>query len=128
MPVILHNSLPFKPWMAAKTRKLPGIQPLDPADWLLRDEVFNAQMAYRDQLLAQRRAQVFQARPNSLPAQQELLETVLDALDSGYSHHKSHIIRPDNVQVARNAEAPIITAAHLVQQDLLILEQGPTEF
>ena len=50
--------------MAEKTRKLPGIQPLDPADWLLRDEAFNAQMAYRDQLLAYsvEKLKVFPAR------------------------------------------------------------------
>ncbi|MEE9455030.1 MAG: DUF3445 domain-containing protein [Paracoccaceae bacterium] len=126
MPEILHNTLPFKPWMAEKTRKLPGIQPLNPADWLLRDEVFSAQMAYRDQLLANRRAQVFQATPNSLAAQHELLETVITALDTGYIRHKSHIMRPDNVQVSLD-DTPIITAARLVQEDLLILENGATE-
>ena len=58
MPPILHDRLPVAPWMAEHTLRLPGTTPIDPADWLQRDEVFAEQMAYRDALIAEREAEV----------------------------------------------------------------------
>ncbi len=123
MPEICHKSLPIKPWMAAKTRKLPGIQPVMAGQWLLRDETFAAQMAHRDTLLATRLAEVYRAAPASLPAQQELLKTVLAALDAGYKHRSGVVTRPDGVGVPL-AGSPIIAAARLVQEDLLLLDMA----
>ncbi len=45
---ILQNRLLDPPWMAARTRRLPGVGPLDMGDWLRVDEVFAAQMTLRD--------------------------------------------------------------------------------
>ena len=45
--------------MQPATRRLPGIQPLDMADWLVMDEAFGPQMALRDRLLKDRREEVF---------------------------------------------------------------------
>ncbi len=109
------------PWMQAKTRRLPGIQPVKAGEWLLRDDAFAAQMALRDRLISERLAEVYQAMPASLPAQEELLETVLVELDGGYEKGSKAVLRPDGVKVPL-AGVPIIAAARLVQEDWLLLD------
>jgi len=122
MPEICQRALPIKPWMARATRRLPGIQPVSPGKWLLRDEAFAAQMAYRDALISARRDAVFQATPESQPAQKELLALVLAELDSGYETCPDAVTRPDGVTVQLNDEPPLLVAARLVQEDLLLLD------
>jgi len=114
--------LPIKPWMQEKTRRLPGIQPVAKGEWLLRDEAFAAQMAYRDALIATRQNEVFRAVPESLSMQEELLETVLAALDDGYQRGRG-VTRPDGVQIPLEGP-PLLTAARLVQEDLLIMDMS----
>jgi hypothetical protein len=50
---VLHSRLPSAPWMVPAQRRLPGVQPLDMADWLLVDEAYAGQMALRDRLIAE---------------------------------------------------------------------------
>ena len=116
---ICQKVLPIKPWMQAKTRRLPGIQPVAKGEWLLRDDAFAAQMAYRDALIAGRREDVFRATPESLLMQEELLETVLSELGEG--HRKGQ--RPDGVQVSLDGP-PLLVAARLVQEDLLVMDMA----
>lgn len=117
---ICQRHLPFKPWMEAKTRRLPGVQPVAPGEWLLRDDVFAAQMAYRDRLITTRRAEIFQADAESHALQAEVLALVLDELDSGYQKGTA-IMRPDGVAVGLEGP-PLLVAARLVQEDLLIMD------
>ncbi len=123
MPVICQSRLPFTPWMADKTRRLPGIQPVANGEWLLRDEVFAQQMAYRDRLLGTHRDAVYRGGSDSLSAQREVLALVLDKLDAGYTRTGNSVRRPDGVPVQIGNDDPLVTAARLVQEDLLILEQ-----
>jgi dimethylamine monooxygenase subunit A len=58
MTEILQSSLPVAPWMAAHTLRLPGTAPIDPADWLQRDDAYPEQMALRDRLIAERTGEV----------------------------------------------------------------------
>ncbi len=116
---ICQKALPVKPWMQAKTRRLPGIQPVAKGEWLLRDDAYAAQMAYRDTLIATRLEDVFQATPESLPMQEELLETVLNELDTPHRNGQ----RPDGVQVPLDGP-PLLVAARLVQEDLLIMDMA----
>ncbi len=120
--MICQQRLPFKPWMAEKTRRLPGIQPVPAGEWLWRDEVFAEQMAYREALLRDRRTDVFRETRDSRPAQAELLQTVLGALDAGYTRVGDVVTRPDGGRVDIAQGAPIIAAARLVQEDLLLME------
>lgn len=120
--VICQSKLPFTPWMQEKTRRLPGIQPVAKGEWLLRDEVFARQMAYREQLLVDRRNQVFRETKASRAAQSELLDIVLLELDDGYSRNGTIVTRPDAGRVDISHDAPLIAAASLVQEDLLIME------
>jgi len=84
MEHVLHDHLPSAPWMQPATRRLPGVQPLAMADWLIRDEAFAGQMALRDDLVATRRDAVFRAGPDTRAARAEVLALVLKTLDDGY--------------------------------------------
>lgn len=117
---ICQRELPIKPWMQAKTRRLPGIQPVKAGEWLLRDDAFAAQMAYRDTLISTQKDAVFRATPESLPMQDELLALVLSELDGGYKKGRA-VTRPDGVHVPLEG-SPLLTAARLVQEDLLIMD------
>ena len=119
---ICQRTLPIKPWMEAKTRRLPGIQPVKAGEWLLRDDAFAAQMAYRDALISTSREEVFRAAPESLHMQEELLDLLLSELDSGYKKGRE-ITRPDGVGVSQEGP-PLLTAARLVQEDLLIMDMA----
>lgn len=123
MHEICQDSLPFAPWLTAPTRRLPGIQPLDMDRWLVRDEAFAAQMALRDRLIAERRDDVFRAKPGSDAAAAELLVLVLSRLGDGYRIGPGGVTRPDGVTVPLDADHPLVTAARLVQEDLCLLDQ-----
>ena len=119
---ICQRVLPFKPWMEAKTRRLPGIQPVEAGEWLLRDDAFAKQMAYRDKLISTRLKDVYRAMPKSIEAQEELLALLLAELDAGYTKGQN-VTRPDGVSVPLTGP-PLITAARLVQEDLLIMDMA----
>ena len=122
---ILQDELPVRPWQQEATRRLPGIQPLDLSEWILIDEVFAKQMAYRDWLLENERDLVFQQLEDfDQSIAQELLDMVCEDLKTkeGFSVSDSSVTRPDGVVVERSGELPLIIAARLVQQDLLLME------
>lgn len=95
-----------------RTLKLPGIAPVNSGEWLLRDDVFDQQVSYRNYLLDTTQKDVFQATDASVDAQRELLAIVL------------HELGEKTVPNTENQEPPIITAARLIQEDLLILENN----
>jgi hypothetical protein len=124
MPEILHDRLPVAPWMADHTMRLPGTVPIALADWLQRDEVFGAQMALRDRLIAEKTAAVHAMGAGCRPAAEELLATVLGHLDgvAGYARTPEGMRRPDGVVVPTGGP-PLIVAGRLVQEDLVVLEK-----
>lgn len=61
--MILQSHLPLAPWMDPRTARLPGVLPVEGADWLIRDDAFAAQMALRDHLIADRPQIVLGQRP-----------------------------------------------------------------
>jgi hypothetical protein len=128
MPEIFQMRLPVAPWMAEHTLRLPGTTPIDPADWLQRDEVFAAQMAYRDALIAERPGEVHALLPGAEPAAAELLATVLGHLDGvpGYDRTADAVRRPDAALVPLDGP-PLVAAGRLVQEDLCLLEKADGE-
>lgn len=122
MNPICQTSLPHLPWMVPASARLPGVQPLDWAEWLVVDDAFGAQMALRDDLLATRRAEVFAMTPGAGRAAEALLALVLDHLGPGYARAGGAVTRPDGVRVMLDADAPLVTAARLVQEDLCLME------
>lgn len=120
---ICQRSLPFVPWMDSSLKRLPGMKPLAVADWLAFDEVFARQMAYRDWLIAQRRAEVVAETPEAGPAARELLETLLVALAEApdYRIGSGDVVRPDGVAVTLRRDDPMATIGRLVQEDFCLL-------
>lgn len=117
MMTALQTSLPYDPF---SPRKLPGISPLDMAEWLIFDEAFAAQMAERDRLLAERRADVLALDDSAREAAGELLELVLDI---AYPGAGEHVTRGDGVQVNINRTDPMGTLGRLVQDDFCLLQK-----
>lgn len=130
MEPILQTRLPVAPWMAPHTLRLPGTVPVAPGEWLLRDEVFDAQMALRDRLIAERREAVHAMEPGAEAAARELLALILERLgaDPGYRIETARVVRPDGVAVGLDGP-PLVVAGRLVQEDLLVMEraEGATE-
>ena len=125
MAEIVLNRLSVVPWMAEHTLRLPGTVPIDPADWLQRDEAFALQMAERDRLIAERPSEVLAMPDPARPAAEELLALVLDHLDRmpGYARADGAMRRPDGRLVPLDGP-PLAVAGRLVQEDLVILERG----
>jgi hypothetical protein len=120
---VLHSRLPTAPWMVPAQRRLPGIQPLDMADWLLVDEAYAGQMALRDRLIGERRARVLARTEGSEAAEGEALETVLAHLPEGFHRAGPEVTRPDGAVVNLYADTPLAVAGRLVQEDLCVLEK-----
>ena len=103
-----------------------GVKPLAEADWLIVDDRLPDYLAEKDHLLATRRDEVFAAEPDLESAQAEVLAMVVDHL---LAHHPDRYQRHgDTIQVAGrtiplDAPDPLLIAARLVQEDLLILRK-----
>ena len=105
-----------------------GIKALDPAAWIEIDESFVDQLAERRRLLAERRAEVLAALPESRAGQQELLELLLDHLPRRFPEHfRRRRGRIENRAMGETfeleawAEAPLELAGRLVQEDLCLM-------
>ncbi len=130
LPIICQDILPIKPWHHAHMCKLPGTQAIPPNQWLMRDDVYDQQVAYAEGLIATKRDQVVVTEPKADIAAAELLEQVVAwcALDKDYHHQGNHITRPDGVTVDLASDHPLVIARRLVQEDLLIHLQGDEEY
>lgn len=121
MKEILQKSLPYD---VLAPRPLPGIQPLDMADWLRRDEAFSGQMARRDALIATKAETVLALSEEARPAAEELLDAVLTA---AYPTAGDRIQRPDGVAVEVDRRQPMRTLGRQVQEDFCILQKQGDE-
>lgn len=123
---ICQTTLPVAPWMDVLGARLPGLQPVAEGDWLRVDDAYAAQMAYRDRLLEERRSDVFMRTAGASLTEVALLEQVAAAVLAlpGFKRLGHGIRRPDGIVVDPAREfSPVIAAARLAQEDLLILEQ-----
>ena len=122
MKPILQTNLSALPWTDPRLARLPGLLPVEGDDWLLRDEVFAAQMALRDQLITQA-APVHGLLPEAKAEADEALGMILNKLakDDGYIFGGDTVTRPDGVTVALNRDAPLLTLGRLVQEDLCLM-------
>jgi len=124
--MIVQKSLPYD---IKSRRPLPGIAPLDPAEWLLFDEAYGDQMALRDELLATRRGDVVALDREARPAVCELLDQVLDFLrgQPEFSVQSDHVTRPDGAEVTIDRDDPLGTLGRLVQEDLCVMQKRGDE-
>ncbi len=123
--VILHSNLPLIPWMHPIMGRLPGTMPVDIDNWLLKDEVFSQQMAYRDHLIERRRDVVFHCLEGAMDAATELRDTLANELPNiaGYAYKGGQLTRPDGITIDLSNDHPLIVASRLVQEDLCLLQQ-----
>ncbi len=102
---------------------------MNPADWIIVDDAFAAQMAERASLLSHKRDAVVAMEAAARPAAEELLAQVLQVLGTraDYTVAADHVLRPDGVTVPLVFADPMGTLGHLVQQDLCLLEKRGQE-
>ena len=125
MTEVLQSRLPFAPWTLPQTRRLPGIQPLDPSDWLQVDDAYAGQMALRDRLIAEREAAVHGLLPQAEDAARELYDRVLGELPRlGFRLGAGTALRPDGVTVPLDRDRPLITLGRLCQEDFCLMQPG----
>lgn len=115
----------MEPWAEYRLRRLPGLNPLPVDEWLLRDDAFDLQMAYRDHLISTRRSQVFKCLGEAGTGARELLDEILAALslDSGYQVGSGRVVRPDGIIVRLDEDHPLVIAGRLVQQDWCLMAE-----
>ncbi|MGG7568503.1 heme-dependent oxidative N-demethylase family protein [Rhodovulum sp. DZ06] len=114
----------IRPWMETRSAHPPGISPLDPAEWLYRDETCAGQMALRDALVAERPDDVTGCLPEGEAAAAELLALVTEEVCArqGAARTGGAIRRADGVEAPLDAP-PMQVAARLAQEDFLILDR-----
>jgi hypothetical protein len=119
----------YRPFLDGPWRLAMGIKALDPAAWIEIDESFVGQLAERRRLLAERRADVLAALPESRAGQQELLELLLGHLPEQFPEHfRRRDGRIENratgerFDIAAFAGAPLELAGRLVQEDLCLMQ------
>jgi hypothetical protein len=120
---ICQAHLPLSPWSDPRLKNLPGVNPLDRAQWILVDDAFDAQMAYVDFLLSERRDAVFAIDESADAAARELLLHLMDALNDivGYRVEDTMVTRPDGCVVQLDWDNALLCARSLVQQDLCLM-------
>ena len=123
-PVILQDKLPVQPWAEPRTSRLPGVNPLDWADWLLCDSTYAAQMAEKDRLLQEETKAVLSDGAEAAAA--EHLTLMRRHLPPDFIDHGDAITRPDGVTVGLHGSL-LVAAARLVQQDICIMERRGAE-
>lgn len=124
---ILNRVVPHPPWEDPRTLRLPGISPLDMADWLWVLDSYAGQMAERERLLAEAPALVHALPAAAMPAARELYDLVLGQLAArGDFRRDGEIMQcPDGRRVRLDRAAPLLTLGRLVQEDLCLLEKPP---
>ncbi len=124
----IHRTLPFAPWADARTRRLPGVLPVEGGDWLRADEAYAGQMAIRDRLIAEMPERVHALDEGCRAAAGELLERVLGALPGlGFAVGAGEVARPDGVVVWLDRGAPLLTLGRLCQNDFVIHQKHGEE-
>ncbi|MDA7427018.1 DUF3445 domain-containing protein [Primorskyibacter aestuariivivens] len=124
--MILQSHIPYD----VSPRDLPGISPFDPAAWLDVDDAYAAQMAERIRLLETREDEVLQCAPEALPPAREVLDMVCENLaahHAGFCVGAGGVTTPDGRTVTRDAARPLHMLAHLIQEDICILQKQGDE-
>ncbi|UYV35868.1 DUF3445 domain-containing protein [Rhodobacteraceae bacterium D3-12] len=123
---ILQKQLPYDPLVP---KPLPGIAPLERADWLRVDEAFAGQMRRREELIQGARSKVIAMSDGGRAAAEELLSLVIAAQleKPGFAREGERISRPDGVSVAIDWSDPLATVGQLAQEDFCLLQKAEGE-
>lgn len=108
-----------------------GLSALDPKDWIMPDGHLADQLREKAEHFADRREAIFRYEADTLDAQAETLDLLLDYLPRAYP--EIYQVSGDSVTVAPAglalkisdyAAAPLELACRLVQDDLVIMRKG----
>ncbi|MBW4464228.1 MAG: DUF3445 domain-containing protein [Pegethrix bostrychoides GSE-TBD4-15B] len=105
-----------------------GLKPLSLETWIDIDEQFGVELQLKQQLLNQRHGEVFVSLPESLSAQQEVLDLLVQHLLHYFPNHyrqRGNIL--DNLVTGEQwnltaVEQPLDLAGRLVQEDLCLMQ------
>ncbi len=124
--MIIQNSIPFD---ASTEKPLPGTAPLDPDQWLMIDDAYDAQMALRQDLITTKRDQVVAIDPAAMPAAQELLGQVVDYFTRTRAMQAADgvVQTPDGRRVPVDYGDPMGCMGQIAQNDFAIMEQRGDE-
>ena len=113
------------PYDFSKQRPLPAIAPLEPAQWLIVDDAYGAQMIERERLLNTNREAVIALSHSALDAAHELLNEVVFFLEKspGFTKNEGTVTCPDGRTVVIDQSDPLATLGRLVQNDFCILQK-----
>ena len=108
-----------------------GLKPLDLADWIEVDGQLRAYLDEKDRVSQRAPGQVFAAEPDSLDAQREVLDMLAVHLPARFPEiYLPTGMAIDIVPAFRRVDLlsplpPLLAAASLVQEDLVIMARGP---
>ncbi len=126
MTEILQTTIPYDP---LTPKALPGIAPLDPRDWILIDDAYAKQMAYRRHLIARKASLVTQTSEIAMPEAREILAHTLEILSAraDFQVTNSQVICPDGHVVDLDHDAPLATLGQITQEDICLLQKQGNE-
>ena len=108
-----------------------GLKAFDPAHWIVPDEHLVAQVREKAEHFDKRRDVVFRAEPDTVAAQAEVLEMLLDYLPAHYpalwrvDGNKVTIVPAGlTYRVDEFADRPLELACRLIQDDLVLMRKG----
>lgn len=123
--------LTHAPYAGAAPPMAIGLKALDLAEWIEPDEHLAAELAEKERLLAERHSEVYAERPDSRPAQEEVLALLVEHLPRVhpgiYRRDGSRIhVMPAavSVDIDKPQEPPLQCASRLVQEDLVLMARG----
>ncbi|QDG75695.1 DUF3445 domain-containing protein [Labrenzia sp. PHM005] len=107
-----------------------GLKPITEETWLEPDPFLEKHLAEKDRLLEADRDAVFRAEDGTRNAQYEILTLIVENLQrhhgATYSIRKNQgIIKSTGRTVDLDDEPALLTAARLVQEDLVLMRPGP---
>jgi hypothetical protein len=131
-PVDLVRDTPWPrhtPWDGSQPLFRIGLAPLDLRDWIEPDEKLASYLAEKERLLAARRGDVFAAETGTEDAQREAWSLLTAHLVAVFPQvwqagPEGVFVQPAGRAVGIDVQAPLISAARLVQEDLVLMRKG----
>lgn len=125
----------YMPFDKGRFRLSMGIISLNLDEWLEPDEYYYRELLEKEALLANQNNEVFQSKKGSQLAQQEVLDLIIDYMNTFHSE----LVRIDGDKIfidgiKRNfsrkefAEMPLNLAGRIVQEDLCLMAPGDTGY